>query len=84
MYLREIEKCINLLLKWEKNQKLKNFITYSKIKKEIEKEKRLEIYQILKAKEKEKFEQKLKKIIEKNNKLIIKPFKKVGIKYKID
>ena len=84
MYLREIEKCINLLLKWEKNQKLTNFITYSKIKKEMEKEKRLEIYQILKAKEKQKFEQKLKKIIEKNNKLIIKPFKKVGNKYKID
>ena len=84
MYLREIEKCINLLLKWEKNQIKHNFVTYSKIKKEIEKEKRLEIYQILKAKEKEKFELKLKKIIEKNNKLIIKPFKKVGIKYKID
>ena len=81
--MKFIENIVNYLLnlnkKWKKEQTKK----FDVAKKEIEKIKRINATRILKEKEMIKMQNKMKEIIEKNDRLVVVPKKKVKEKYKM-
>ena len=76
--LAEIENKVNELLSFKNYQEKNNFEKYNIIKKNLDVQNRIKANEFAKIKAKEEFQEKLRKIIEKSNKYIFKPFKKVS------
>ena len=76
--LAEIENKVNELLSFKNYQEKHNFEKYNIIKKNLDVQNRIKANEFAKIKAKEEFQEKLRKIIEKSNKYIFKPFKKVS------
>ena len=81
--LSEIENKVNELVHFKDEQEKNNNEKYSIIKKNIDALNKIKATKLAKIKAKDEFQEKLKKIVEKNNRYIFKPFKKVTESYKI-
>ena len=82
-YLKYIENIINKLIKIMKEYKNKNNEMYLIILNKFDKIKRIKNCELFKEQTKKENEKEIQKIIDKSNKIIIKPFKKVEQKYNI-
>ena len=82
LYLQDLERGINNLIKYEDEQKLKNNKEYFNCKKSIEKKHKIKKFKELKEKAKMEFEERIQRIITKNNKFIFKQNRKINIKNK--
>ena len=72
LYLKDIETQINFLIRYKQIQEEENSENYLLIKKEIEKNNKIKQYLHLKESRENEFNNKLQKVFEKNNKIIIK------------
>ena len=81
--LSEIENKVNELVHFKDEQEKNNNEKYSIIKRNIDALNKIKATKLAKIKAKEEFQEKLRKIVEKNNRYIFKPFKKVSESYKI-
>ena len=79
--LLDIENIINNLIQFEKEQKENNNENLNIVKKMIEINNRIKINNLAKLKRLNEIKEKEEKIIQKNNKIIFKPIKKIGIKF---
>ena len=82
LYLQDLERVINNLIKFEDEQKLKNNKEYLNLKKGLEKKNKIKKFKELKEKAKMEFEEKIQRILTKNNKFIFKQNRKINIKNK--
>ena len=82
LYLQDLERGINNLIKYEDEQKLKNNKEYFNCKKSIEKKHKIKKFKELKEKAKMEFEERIQRIITKNNKFIFKQNRKINVKQK--
>ena len=82
LYLQDLERLINNLIKFEDEQKLKNNKEYLNLKKGLEKKNKIKKFKELKEKAKMEFEEKIQRILTKNNKFIFKQNRKINIKNK--
>ena len=82
LYLQDLERGINNLIKYEDEQKLKNKKEYFNCKKSIEKKHKIKKFKELKEKAKMEFEERIQRIITKNNKFIFKQNRKINVKQK--
>ena len=76
-YLQDIERLINQLIKYKREQMIYNNEAYLEIKKNIEKENRIKKIKELKEKAKKDFNKKIERVLAKSNKITIKHKKKV-------
>ena len=81
--LLEIENKINDLIYFKRKQERYNYDKFIFVKKNIDISNRKKANKIAKIKAKEEFQEKLKKIIEKNDKYIYRPYKKINNYYEI-
>ena len=81
--LLEIENKINDLIYFKRKQERYNYDKFIFVKKNIDISNRKKANKIAKIKAKEEFQEKLKKIIEKNDKYIYQPYKKINNYYEI-
>ena len=79
--LLDIENKINFLIDFKRKQEENNHENYILLKKTIEINNKIKDYHLAKLKKLNEIKQKEKKIIDKNNKIIFKPIKKVVEKY---
>ena len=79
--LLDIENKINFLIDFKRKQEENNHENYILLKKSIEINNKIKDYHLAKLKKLNEIKQKEKKIIDKNNKIIFKPIKKVVEKY---
>ena len=79
--LLDIENKINFLIEFKRQQEENNPEDYFMFKKTIEINNKIKDYHLAKLKQLNEIKQKEKKIFDKNNKIIFKPFKKVVEKY---
>ena len=79
--LLDIENKINFLIDFKRKQEENNHENYILLKKTIEINNKIKDYHLAKLKQLNEIKQKEKKIIDKNNKIIFKPIKKVVEKY---
>ena len=84
LLLKHIEELLNNLLNYKNHQIINNNHNYSIIKAEIDKKNKIKLYKELKEKNDKKLIEKYKKVFENQNKIIIKPRKKVQIIYNFD
>ena len=76
-YLKDLERCINQLIAYEKEQILINNENYKVVKKKIERKNKLKKMNEFKEKSKMEFQEKINKVLRKNDKLIIKQRRKI-------
>ena len=76
-YLKDLERCINQLIAYEKEQILINNENYKIVKKKIERKNKLKKMNEFKEKSKMEFQEKINKVLRKNDKLIIKQRRKI-------
>ncbi len=82
LYLQDLERVINNLIKFEDEQKQKNNKEYLNLKKGLEKKNKIKKFKELKEKAKMEFDEKIQRILTKNNKFIFKQNRKINIKNK--
>ncbi len=76
-YLTDLERCINQLIAYEKEQILTNNENYKVVKKKIERKNKLKKINEFREKSKMEFQEKINKVLRKNDKLIIKQRRKI-------
>ena len=76
-YLKDLERCINQLIAYEKEQILINNENYKVVKKKIERKNKLKKMNEFKEKSIMEFQEKINKVLRKNDKLIIKQRRKI-------
>jgi hypothetical protein len=76
-YLKDLERCINQLIAYEKEQILINNENYKIVKKKIERKNKLKKMNEFKEKSIMEFQEKINKVLRKNDKLIIKQRRKI-------
>ena len=76
-YLKDLERCINQLIAYEKEQILINNENYKVVKKKIERKNKLKKINEFREKSKMEFQEKINKVLRKNDKLIIKQRRKI-------
>ena len=80
--LKDLENLIIFLINFKQEQKLHNYIEYSKVIKNMEKNKRIAVIEQRKEEFEKNAEKKMKEIIEKNMKVLLIKDKRTNVSYK--